>query len=72
MHRASTGDLEKPCALISREVSRKLEPPFDAVEVALFRLAFSAIDRVDPEVTDPDLHVLKRPMLSSRVQRDRH
>ena len=50
MHRASPGDLEKPCTLILRQLSAELEPPVNAVNVTLFGLAFSAIDRVDPEV----------------------
>jgi hypothetical protein len=72
MHRASTGDLEKPCALIVRQRAAELETPLDAIQVALFRLAFSAIDGVDPEIPHLHSYVLERPTFASRVQRNRH
>ena len=72
MHRASLRDLEQPCSLILRQVSGELETALDAIYVSLFRLAFSAINGVNPEVPQIDNDVFKSPSFASRIQRDRH
>ena len=72
MDRASMRDLEQPYTLILRQLSDKFETPLNAIYVSLFRLAFSAIDRVDPEIPQMNCYLMERPALAPRVQRDRH
>ena len=52
--------------------SRELHGPLHTIEPSCFRLALCAVGRVDSGVPEPNDHLLERPRLSSRVQRNRH
>ena len=65
-------DLEQSSSLCRGQIAPELKSPFHAIEAAAFCLALSAVDRVNSGMPEANRDFLQRPLLSSRVQRDRH
>src|SRR6267142_2493443 len=72
MDRALAGDLQQSGPLLTVESPRESDLAVDPVEPALLRLALGAIDGVDLGVLQAYLDRLERPLLASRIQRERH
>src|ERR1700730_5687880 len=70
VHRAAIGDLEQPRALLVVERPPEGDLAVDPIDVAVLRLAFGAIRRVDARVLEIDGDGLERPLLAARVQRE--
>src|SRR5579862_592180 len=70
--RALAGDLEELRSLLLRQRSRKLDVAVDSVAYPLSRLTVGTVCRVDLPMSEPDGHVLERPSLAARVERDGH
>src|ERR1043166_6936701 len=72
VHGAALGDLDQPRLLLFAERALQLDLTLDAVELALLGLAVRAVLGVDLRVLEAHRDGLQRPLLASRVQRERH
>src|SRR6266849_2030277 len=72
VHRALFRDLEQSRPLFGRQRPGQRDVGLDPVEHAVPGLALGAVGRVDSRVLQPHRHLLERPLLASRVQRDGH
>src|SRR5690349_19881952 len=72
VHRALVGDLPQSGALLGVQRAVEDQLDLDPVDAPLARLALGAIRRVDLGMRQADLDRGERPLLPSRIQRDRH
>ena len=72
MHRAAVGDLHQPGLLLVAERALQRDLALDAVQLALLSLTLRAVLGVDLRVLQAHGDGLQRPLLASRVQRERH
>lgn len=72
MNRTHLRDFQQSVTLRPVEVSLELQGPLDPIEPTRFRLALRAIHCVNPEMLQSNCYFFQHPLLSSRVQRNRH
>src|SRR5262249_26869687 len=72
VHRASIRHLQEPRALLFVQRAADGYFPLDAIKHAFLGLALGAVDGVDLRVFELDRNTLERPLLASRIQRERH
>ena len=72
MHRTHLGNLQQSGPLGPGQHPRESKSPLHPIEPARFRLALGTIGRMNPGMSKAHDDLLEGPILSSRVQRDRH